>query len=169
MDCSSNKLEEVKKMVNELTKTVNDVTKSLKIWRNSEPHKYFIYQKMGHISHNCPNKQQVKSETSKGTKSERMIKQTNVRFFEFVNNQECQSVRKVITEKELAVENCLKIEIDLDNEIFDVRALSKRHYAEDYMFLKCKRRNADRLSRRPEEVKYEEITDEQFIEGMLMH
>ncbi|CAG8531916.1 1303_t:CDS:2 [Dentiscutata erythropus] len=122
MDCFSNELE-VKKMVNELTKTVNDVTRSLKSWRNSEPHRCFMCQKIGYISHNYPNKQQVKGETSKEKESEQMIKWTDMHFFEFINNQEHQSVRKGLGDESLVDNN--DDELSDEGDIFMVRKLDK--------------------------------------------
>ncbi|CAG8584971.1 5424_t:CDS:2 [Dentiscutata erythropus] len=98
MDCSLNELEEVKKMVNKLTKTVNDVMKSLRSRRNSESRRCFTCQKIGHISCNCPNKQQDKG--------------------------------GIVKEKESIVEDCLRIEIDSDHAVFDIKPLEKWHYIE---------------------------------------
>ncbi|CAG8511898.1 3262_t:CDS:2 [Gigaspora rosea] len=119
MNCLSNELEEVKNIVNELTKTLNDVTKRLNLQRSIEPHRCFTCQEVGHISRNCPNKPQEKGKSSKAKESEWTTKRTNVQFFEFVNNQKHQPVRKVVKENKAIIEDCLRIEIDLGHEAFN--------------------------------------------------
>ncbi|CAG8713590.1 12220_t:CDS:2, partial [Racocetra fulgida] len=49
---------------------------------------------------------------------------------EFVNNQEYQPMRKVDKEKKSIIEDCLRIEINSDHEVLDIRALGKRCYVE---------------------------------------
>ncbi|CAG8596695.1 40472_t:CDS:2 [Gigaspora margarita] len=125
-----NELEEIKAMVNELNKTVSEVTRKLKAKKEPEARKCFTCQEVGYISRHCPRKKQERTESTKGKDTEQTIKKTDVRFFEFVNNQERQIVRKVAKEKESDVEDCLKIEINSGHEAFNVRALGKRRYAE---------------------------------------
>ncbi|CAG8507463.1 27488_t:CDS:2, partial [Dentiscutata erythropus] len=90
MDCSSNELEEVKKIIYKLTKIVNDITKT-----------------------------KDKDGLSKGREIEHPIKKTDIRFFEFVKNQKHQVIKKVVKEKDSIIKNCLRIEIKLVQELFN--------------------------------------------------
>ncbi|CAG8595265.1 19057_t:CDS:1, partial [Racocetra fulgida] len=78
MNSSSNEIDEVKNMVNELTKTVNNVTRRLKSQGKSESCECFMYQKVGHISRNCPNKQRRRCELSKEKGAEQTIEKTDI-------------------------------------------------------------------------------------------
>ncbi|CAG8599435.1 1666_t:CDS:2, partial [Racocetra fulgida] len=91
---------EVKAMVNELTKTMNEVTRKLQDRKGPEPRKCFTCQEIGHISCNCLNKKkQERGESKKGKELMPTVNKTDVRFFEFLNNKECQSIRITIKEK----------------------------------------------------------------------
>ncbi|CAG8742318.1 14671_t:CDS:2, partial [Racocetra fulgida] len=111
MNSSSNEIEEVKNIVNKLIKTVNDVTRRLKSQRKSESRKCFMYQEVGHILRNCPNKQRRRGKLSKGKGAEQTVEKTDVQFSEYVNNQENRPARKIIEEKGSTAKNCLKIEV----------------------------------------------------------
>ncbi|CAG8490438.1 4127_t:CDS:1 [Racocetra fulgida] len=141
MKTSTSELEEVKAMVNELTKTMNEVTRKLQDQKGPEPRKCFTCQEIGHISRNCPNKKkQERGELKKGKEPILTVKKMDVRFFEFVDNKECQSIRTTIKKKVLDVKNCLKIEIDTNQETFNVRNLQKHwHVVEEEHLLRRRR------------------------------
>ncbi|CAG8500558.1 11054_t:CDS:1, partial [Dentiscutata heterogama] len=71
-------------------------------------------------------------ESKKRKKPVPMVKKMDVRFFEFVDNKKCHSIRTTIKEKVLDAENCLKIEINTEQETFNIRNLRKcRHVVEE--------------------------------------
>ncbi|CAG8459013.1 6261_t:CDS:2 [Racocetra fulgida] len=107
MKTSTSELKEVKAMVNELTKTMNEVTRKLQ-------------DRKGPESRKC--------ESKKGKEPILTVKKTDVRFFEFVDNKECQSIRTTIKEKVLDAKNCLNIEKDTDQKTFNIRNLRKHRY-----------------------------------------
>ncbi|CAG8500391.1 14478_t:CDS:1, partial [Dentiscutata heterogama] len=68
---------------------------------------------------------QEKDESSKGKEPTPSVKRTDVQFFELVDNKEGQFIRTTIKEKVLDMEDCLKIKIETEQEIFDIRNLRK--------------------------------------------